>query len=291
MKKIKSNTLLMDLIYDIIGATLYSTAIYIFAKNANFAPGGISGVSLIIHHLWGLPVGIVSLIINIPLILLSYRFVGKKFLIKTLRSMIFCTVFVDVIFPHLPAYTGEPLLAAVFSGVFLGAGLAFFYMRGSSSGGTDFLILPIKIMRPHLSVGVVTMVLDLIIIMLGWPVFGSIDSVLYGLVTTAVNSIVIDKIMYGVGAGKLILIISSKGQQVADYIARECDRGSTMSQAVGTYTGEERQILFCACSKSEAYKIRSAAYQIDERSFVMIAEASEVYGEGFIHPGKKASFL
>lgn len=286
MKK-QTKELMWDVLADIAGGLFYALGIYTFAKTANFAPGGLSGLALITHHLWGLPIGIMTLVFNIPVILLSFRLLGKRFLFKSLRSMIVCTLFVDFLLPAVsPPYTGSPLLAALYSGIFLGAGLAVLYMRGSSSGGTDFLTMSVKVLRPHMSLGVVTMIIDLIIILMGWPVFGNIDSVLYGIVATGVTSIVIDKIMYGVGAGKLIIIISDHGQEVADKIANAIDRGSTLIRAIGTYTGSERQVLLCACNKSQAFKVRSAAHEVDENAFVMITETSEVYGEGFLEQKK-----
>ena len=281
MKK-QTKELMWDVLADIAGGLFYALGIYTFAKTANFAPGGLSGLALITHHLWGLPIGIMTLVFNIPVILLSFRLLGKRFLFKSLRSMIVCTLFVDFLLPAVsPPYTGSPLLAALYSGIFLGAGLAVLYMRGSSSGGTDFLTMSVKVLRPHMSLGAVTMIIDLIIILMGWPVFGNIDSVLYGIVATGVTSIVIDKIMYGVGAGKLIIIISDHGQEVADKIANAIDRGSTLIRAIGTYTGSERQVLLCACNKSQAFKVRSAAHEVDENAFVMITETSEVYGDDF----------
>lgn len=291
MKQKWIRTLLVDLCFDIIGSILYSVGIYTFAKTAGFAPGGLSGLALIINYLWGLPIGVMTLVLNIPLLLLSYRFVGRRFLLKTMRSMIICTVFLDLVFPHFPVYTGTPFLAALYSGVFLGAGLAFFYMRGSSSGGTDFLTMSIKVLRPHLSIGLVTMLIDVVIILLGWPAFGNVDSVLYGLAATAVTSVVIDKIIYGVGSSKMVVIITSLGQEVADKIALECGRGVTIAQAAGGYTGAPRQILLCACSKPEAYQVRSVAHELDPASFVMVAETGEIYGEGFADPKRKTAFL
>lgn len=280
--KNKTKEWLLDLLADIVGGLFYALGIYTFAKTANFAPGGLSGLALITYHLWGLPIGIMTLVLNVPVILLSYRLLGKNFLLKSLRSMIFCTIWVDFILPLTPAYSGSPLLAALYSGVFLGAGLGLLYMRGSSSGGTDFLTVSVKAIHPHLSLGAVTMIIDLVIILMGWPVFGNIDSVLYGIIATAVTSIMIDKVMYGVGAGKLVIIITSKGQAIAQQISTACGRGSTLIRAIGTYTEEERHVLLCACNKSQAFKVRSAVYEVDADAFVMITEASEVYGEGFM---------
>lgn len=284
-------TTLIDQLYNIVAGLLYAVSICYFAQNADFAPGGLSGLALIGNHLWNLPIGITTLVLNIPLVLLSLKFLGRSFLIKTLITMLWCTFFQDVVFTRIPGYDGNPLLAAVFSGITLGASLALMYMRGTSSGGTDFLTMSIKMLRPHLSVGVVTGLIDLFIILLGWPVFGSVDAVLYGLITTAATSLVIDKIMYGSSSSKMLTIITTKGQEIADFIAREADRGSTMLRAVGTYTGTERQMLLCVCARPQVYTIRTAAYRIDPSCMVMISDTSEVYGEGFIDPQQQTAFL
>lgn len=274
----------LDWICDIVGNILFSVGIYTFAKLANFAPGGLSGVALIINYLWGLPIGMTSLVLNIPLILMSYRIVGRHFMLKSIRTIIINTIILDFIFPLTPAYAGNPMLAALFSGVFFGAGLGLIYMRGSSTGGSDFLTMSIKTLHPHLSIGAVTMAIDLVIIGIGWPVFGNIDAVLYGLIAAFVTSVVIDKILYGTSAGKLAIIITTCGPQVSARIDEVCARGSTSIRARGSYTDIDRQVLLCACSKTEIYKVRQAAHEIDPSAFVMITETSEVFGEGFIVP-------
>lgn len=185
--------LAVDILYDIIGSILFGAGIYTFAEGGNFAPGGISGIALIMNKLWNLPVGTMTLILNIPLVIISYKTVGKRFLMKTARTMIISTIFVDLVFPMFPYYTGQRLLAAIYSGALLGLGMVLFYMRGSSSGGADFLTMTIKKKRPHMSLGRLTLLIDLIIILIGWPVFGDVDSVLYGLIAVFVCSMVIDK--------------------------------------------------------------------------------------------------
>lgn len=289
MKNIR--TIVIDQLYNLVAGILYAVSICYFAKNADFAPGGLSGLALIGNYLWGLPIGTTTLVLNIPLILLSLKFLGKTFLGKTLITMLWCTFFQDVVFTRIPGYTGDPLLAAIFAGITLGGSLALMYMRGTSSGGTDFLTMSIKMLRPHLSVGALTGLIDLVIILLGWPVFGSVDAVLYGLITTVGTSLVIDKVMYGSSSSKMLTIITTKGQEIADCIAREADRGSTMLRALGTYTGTERQMLLCVCARPQVYTIRTAAYRIDPSCMVMISDTSEVYGEGFIDPEKPTAFL
>ena len=270
-----------DILYDIAGSILYAAGIYTFAGNAEFAPGGVSGLALILNHVWGLPVGTVTLLFNIPLVIISYRSVGRNLLLKSARTMLISSLFLDVVFPSVPMYTGNRLMASVYSGIFMGAGMALFYMRGSSSGGIDFLALAIKKKKPYMSIGVITMLIDLVVILLGWPVFGDVDSVLYGVASTGVSTIVIDRILYGIGAGTLAIIVTSRGKETAAEIRKRARRGVTSMKAVGEYTGTQRDVLLCACSKAESYLVKSAVQETDAEAFVMFAETSEVFGEGF----------
>ncbi len=167
MMKEKTQTLVTDQLYNLAAGFLYALSICYFAKGADFAPGGLSGLALLGNYLWGFPIGITTLVLNVPLVLLGFRFVGRAFLGKTVISMLWCTFFQDVVFADQPGYGGDPLLAALFAGITWGGALALLYMRGSSSGGTDFLTMSIKVLRPHLSVGVVTGAIDLVVILLG----------------------------------------------------------------------------------------------------------------------------
>ena len=277
----KTKGVVTGLFYDILGSILYAAGIYTFARYADFAPGGISGLALIINHVSGFPIGIATLVFNIPLILISLKFLGKGFLLRTFRSMLIITFFIDVVFPRLPAYSGSPIMAAIYYGVFAGAGMTCFYLHGSSTGGTDFVTLSIKAVKPHLSIGILTMLMDLIIILLGGVVFGDVDAVLYGILSTFVTSTVIDRFMYRMGAGTLAIIITDKGALTAKRIDEVIGRGSTSIKAVGSYTRQDRDVLLCACSNSQAYVLRRAVFEADEKAFVMLTETGQVFGEGF----------
>mgnify|MGYP002269330988 CR=1 FL=1 len=121
-------TFAVDTVYDVVGSILFAIGVYTFAKSADFAPGGVSGLALICNYLWDLPIGTMTLIINIPIIIISYKVVGRKFLLKSFKTMVISTLFLDLVFPLTPLYTGNSFLAAIFSGVFMGAGLALIYM-------------------------------------------------------------------------------------------------------------------------------------------------------------------
>ncbi len=284
LNKAHLRTFSIDTLVFIGGSILYALGIYTFAKNANFAPGGVSGIALILNHFTGWPIGIVTLVLNVPLVLVCTRIIGLPFVLKSIWTMIISALFIDVVFPHFPTYSGSPLLAAMFTGVLMGAGHALIYMRGSSTGGSDFVIMSVKKMRPHFSVGQISLAFDAVVILAGGFAFGSIDSVLYGIIASYAGSKTIDSVLYGAGSGKLTVIVTDHGQEIADAIDAEVERGSTLVPATGAYTGIRRDMLLCACSKSEVYKVRTAARAVDPHSMIMITEASEVIGEGFDPP-------
>lgn len=278
--------LAVDVGCDVGGSILFAAGIYTFARSADFAPGGISGLALIINYLTNFPIGSMTLLLNVPIILLSFKVLGKAFLLRSLRTMVISTLFLDVVFPLLPVYTGNQFLAALYAGVLTGGGLAVIYMRGSSTGGADFWIVSIKRRFPHLSMGKITLFSDGCIILLGGLVFRNVDAVLYGMVCTYASSVVIDKVLYGAGSGKMAVIVTSDGIATAEKISRTVERGSTLVKAIGPYSSKERHMIFCTCAKSEIFKVTQAAHHIDSEAFVTVTEASEVFGEGFSQLGE-----
>lgn len=274
----------LDTLYDIAGSILFAVGVYTFALHAGFAPAGISGVVIIINHYTNLPLGAMSLLLNVPIVLITFRILGRDFLIKSFRTMVISALILDGIFPHFPAYEGDPLLAALFCGVFSGTGLALIYLRNSSTGGTDFLILSCKKLWPYLSIGQLTMAIDGLVIVAGGLVFGHIDAVLYGIISTFLTTLVIDKITLGIGRGKVAMIITDHGEEIAHMIDQVTGRGSTLIPVIGTYSGQAKQLILCASSKTEIIKVRAAAHTIDPHALVIICESNEVFGEGFQSP-------
>jgi len=277
-----------DLLHDVVGSFLYAVGISFFAENANFAPGGITGIAMIIHHYVPfLGIGLMSLIINIPVAIICYRLLGQVFFFKSVKSMLISALFLDVIVPLLGSYPDaatNPLLAALFAGALSGIGLAIIYMPGSSTGGTDFIIMSIRKLKPHLSIGTISLVVDGVVILLGWPVFGNINAVLYGVLMTVVSTTVIDKLMYGTGTRRMLLVISDKAQEIANSIMEETERGATLADVRGAYTGKPHQMMMCVCSKVEVFTSRRIINRIDPSAIVMLTTVDEAYGEGFLEP-------
>ncbi len=274
-----------DVLHDVIGSFLYAIGISFFAAKADFAPGGITGIAMIIHHyLPDLGIGFMSLVINIPVAIICYRLLGRVFFFKSVKSMLISALFLDVIVPHLGFYQDNPLLAALFAGALSGIGLAIIYMPGSSTGGTDFVIMSIRKLKPHLSIGSISLIVDGIVILLGWPVFGDINAVLYGVLMTIVSTTIIDKLMYGTGTRRMLLVISDKAKEIADAIMEETERGATLADVRGAYTGKPHQMMMCVCSKVEVFTSRRIINRIDPGAIVMLTTVDEAYGEGFLDP-------
>ncbi len=274
-----------DLLYDVMGSILYALGVYTFAVGADFAPGGVSGMAVIIHHFFKqVPIGTCILCINIPIILLCYRVMGKMFLVKSLKTMVISSFFLDAVFPHFPLYQSNALLASVFAGVFMGLGLAFVYMRGSSTGGSDFFILSLHKLFPHRSIAQITMIADGSIVVLGGLLYGRIDALLLGVIATFIASRAIDAVLMGKQSGKMMTIITSQGQAIANSINEEVGRGCTIIPASGAYTGDPRQVLMCACSKNQISAIRKITFRMDNHAIVTIGSYDEAFGEGFQNP-------
>ena len=274
-----------DLLHDVVGSILYAAGIYTFAATANFAPGGITGIALIInHYVPFLRIGLLSLIINVPVAIVCYRLLGRVFFFKSVKSMLISALFLDLVFPLFPQYDGanNPLLAALFAGALSGAGLALIYMPGSSTGGTDFIIMSIRKKKPHLSIGTISMAVDGTVILLGGVVFGNINAVLYGVLMTIVSTTVIDKVMYGTGTRRMLLVISDKAEEIAKAIMEETERGATLADVRGAYTGQTHQMMMCVCSKVEVFTSRRIINRIDASAIVMLTTVDEAYGEGFM---------
>ncbi len=285
IKKMFENYTLKDFIrdlrIDLVSCSIYAVAIICFATPAEFAPGGVNGLAIISNYLFDTQIGTVQFLLNIPLILISFKILGPKFMFKTVKTMMILSLFLNI-FTFLPVYTGDRLMAAIFSGVLVGAGLGGLYANGGSSGGTDFLTLSIKKKAPHFSVGSISVSIDAIVLVVGAFAFNDIDAALYGAVSAGIGGIICDKVIYGTGSGKMALIVTEKGEEVGKAIGKATGRGASIIKITGAYTGQEREVVLTAMNKQQAFPIRKIAHDVDPKSFVILTTTDEVFGEGFL---------
>lgn len=277
----KGKELAIDILIDIVGNMLIAIGVYNFAANSGFPVAGISGIALIFYHLFGLPIGVMTVVLNIPIILMCYKLLGKEFLLRSLKTMIIAWPLMDIVAPMLPVYSGDRMLSAICVGVFSGLGYALIYLRNSSTGGADFIIMSVRAIKPHLSIGKIAFITDVVIVGLGGVLFGDADSIIYGLILTYILSTVVDKVMYGIDAGKMTLVVTDHSKEVAAKIDEMTERGCTFLRGVGSYSGEEKMVVMCACSNKEMHKVQKAVKEVDNRAFLITMESNEVRGEGF----------
>lgn len=272
----------IDILIDIIGGMLIAAGVYNFALYANFPVAGFTGIALILHHLFSLPIGIGTILLNIPVSILCYKYLGKTFFFNSLKTMVISSLLMDYVAPLLPVYTGSRLLAALCMGVLSGSGYALIFMRGSSTGGQDFVTMALKKARPHVTLGFLTLIFDTSVILIGSLfIFKEIDGFIYGTIVTYLMATVMDKMIYGTNEGKMSLIITDFGEEIAEQIENHTQRGSTLLKGMGCYSKKQKDIVLCACSNKEMYKISKAVKHIDPDAFTIIVKSNEVVGEGF----------
>ena len=281
MGKFNLKKLIYDIFIDVLGGILIGIGVYNFAANAAFPLAGISGIALIFYRLFGFPIGWVSMLLNVPIALACYKTLGKGFFVRCVRTVIITSLIIDYVAPLFPVYTGSRMLAALCTGIFSGLGYALIFMNNSSTGGMDFITVAIKVKRPHLTLGKIVFITDAVVVAIGGLIFRDVDGTIYGFVITYLLSFVMDKIMYGIDSGKMTLIVTTKGQEVADKIDQYSGRGSTLLKGKGSYSGIEKEVVMCACSNKQMYAIRKMVKEVDPLAFTVIMESNEVVGEGF----------
>lgn len=197
--------LLKAVLIDCFGSLMIGIAVIVFAVSADFAPGGVGGMAIIVNYLTNMPIGRATLVLNIPIILISFRLLGLRFFLTSLKTMVISSFFMDYVVCWLPAFHGSRLVAAVCAGICAGIGYGSIYLQNSSTGGSDFLIMAIRKLKPQMSIGRLTQLLDGSIIFVAAFVFRQVDAVFLGLIYTMVNSLTIDFVMRFLRESKLPL--------------------------------------------------------------------------------------
>ena len=265
----------------LLGCSLYSLGVNCFAVPNEIAQSGMTGAAVIINYLFHTPVGITNFVINIPLLVLMFLFLGKKMLARTLWVTVVLSAALDIFGAFMPVYQGDMILASLFCGLLEGAGLGLIMITGATSGGTDIVAKLINKRWPHLSVGSMVMVADAIIVIMGMIVFRSIESGLYAIIVIFVSSRVIDSMIYGTGNGKMLMIVTEKADEISKAIISTTKRGVSILPAKGAYTGKDKSILLCVARKNEIANIIKTVKATDEKTFIIVSEANEILGQGF----------
>lgn len=277
----------VDILFDIAAAVLYAVSVNMFTAPNQIAPGGVTGLATILNYLLGVPIGITTFLINVPLVILGLIFLGKAFTLKTLKTVVFFSLFVDLLNPVLQPYTRDHLLASLFGGILMGAALGLVFLRGSTTGGTDILGRLIQLPMPHVQIGKLIMLTDGLILLLSTIVYHNIETAMYGVIVIFLDGKVIDTILYGYDTGKQLMVISDSNEEIGRRVMEELERGATFFQARGAYSNEEKDVLMCIVKRNQFGKVKRIIKEIDPDAFVIVTEAGEVIGDGFKSIDKK----
>ncbi|MDR0531277.1 MAG: YitT family protein [Oscillospiraceae bacterium] len=276
-------TLAVDQVYFLLGSLSFAASINLFALPNHIAQSGFSGLSVIVHELFGLPVGMVNLALNIPLFILAFILLGWKFVSKTIWATIELSVVIDLMAKFVTwNYTQDRLLATFCCGALRGFGLALILMRGTTSGGTDIIGWLVRKRWPHISLGRAILAAESLVVLTSAWVFRDISAALYAVIMIFINTKVIDSMLYGLNNGKVFYIFSQdKAEEIARAIIDRVGRGVTLLPGKGVYTGQKREMILCVVHRGEVSPLRRLIKEMDPNSFMVMAEAQEVFGQGF----------
>lgn len=270
-----------DIIFFAAGGFLYSAAVMLFLSPNEISPGGLTGISTMLNHLFMLPVGLTVFVLNIPILIIGFLKFGGVFIIKTTAATVVISAMLDSVEKILPALKIDPILAAVFGGILMGLGLSLFMLRGATTGGVDIIAKLINRRFPHLTVGRLMLLTDAVIVALTAFVYRNTESALYSVAALYASSQVMDMMLYGADKGKIIYIITKNAEDTAKAILSLVKRGVSLIDVTGAYTGSKRRMIMCTVRRNEVSSVYRLVREYDDNAFIVVGEAGEIFGEGF----------
>ena len=272
----------MKIIYAIIGGIIFAVGYAVFLIPHQIVPGGVSGIAMILRFIYGTPVGIVAIILNIPLFFIALRVLGISFGLRSVGAIIYTNLLIDflVYSVKIPSPTNNTVLAALYGGMLLGIGLGLIFRSDASTGGTD-IIGQVLSRYTNLSVGMWIMIVDFVVITAAGITTRSIELALLGYLALFLSSKVIDLILEGIDYARAAFVISTKTDKITDEIYEKMQRGVTILDGHSPYSKEERPVIMCVITKKQTPFFRSLVKKIDEDAFVILTDVFEVLGKGF----------
>lgn len=279
----KRARLATDIIIVIIGTALTALGIHTFISSNAIGMGGVTGIAIVLSYLTKIPIGIFTLVMNVPMLFVGFRKLGKEYILKTAVSVVTFTVVMDYLMVFVPIYTNDKLMASIFGGVIMGIGYGLIYWRGAASGGMDIAVKLVAKRYPYFSMGNILTVTDIVVIAMAVLVYKNIDTAMYAIIVSFVYTRAVNTILYGRNPGKLVLIVSKEKEAIRAQVLESMNRGLTLLQGRGAYTGNPEEVIMCAVPDSEFYKLKRIVNEVDENAFLIVVNSNEIMGKGFQH--------
>ena len=282
MAKPNLTRMVRDYAWIALGSVLYSLSFDWFYVPNQIGFGGLTALGMILNYLSpAIPIGMVVLILNIPLFLLGWKFLGGHTLVSSLFAMTATSVLVDLIAAMYTFPSMDPMLAAIFGGVSLGVSLGMIFSKGATTGGTDLTARLLKLPFAWLPMGKLLMVVDLTMLLSVSLVFRSMESAMYGMISLYISTLVMDGVLYGLDQSKVAYIVTPRPQEISAEIDRQMDRGATFLHGEGSFSREEKLVLMCAFKQKQIVPLKALVHELDPEAFLIVCDAHEVLGQGF----------
>ncbi|MGL5354853.1 MAG: YitT family protein [Clostridium sp.] len=282
--KIKENkSVILDFIVIFLGCLIASLGVNLFLTNAKLLSGGATGIALILEYTVNIPSGVTVFLINLPLFLLSYKRLNKRFTLYSAIGMISLSVSLIITKPLSTLIAiDDVLLYCIYGGVLCGIGYGLVFLRNGSTGGVDIITMVIRKKYSNFEIGKVSFSINCIIVFVGALIFG-LPKALYTLISIFLQGIIVDRVLNGFNSKKLLLILTEKEEEMINYIIKDMHRGVTSLIAEGEYTHSRKKMLYCAVTSSQMIHVKLKLLKIDPKAFITIIDVSEVNGKGFQH--------
>lgn len=278
--KRKMKNIIIEIIGIMLGAAIMAFGVSLFLLPNQLSSGGFSGIATLLYYLFKLPMGTTILVLNIPVFILSMFKIGKKYFIKSLIGTASLSIFIDF-FEKFEPLTNDKVLACIYGGIIIGIGTAIVLKVNGSTGGSEMVSHLINHYNSEIRTGNAIVIIDAIIIALNVIFFKNLEVGLYSAIAIYLMGKMIDIIFEGIYFTKMIVIISSKGEEIAKGIEQNIQRGVTGLYGKGMYTNKDKLILICAAPRRDVGRLKEMVKQIDPHSFIIISNSREVLGEGF----------
>lgn len=258
----------------------YAVGISLFLDPNNLAPGGISGISIMLSRITPIATGTWIMLLNVPIMVLGLWKFGVKFLISTIYCTYISSFFTNLLSGY-GALTSDKLLAALAGGTIMAVSLGMVFKAGATTGGVDIIVKVMRLKYKHLKTGNLYLMMDAAVVILSGIMFRNLETALYAAVTIFVNSVVLDTVLYGKDGAKMIYIISDHPKQITERLLADLDIGVTSLHGEGAYSGKEKEVLMCVMRKPLAPKAQQIVKEEDPEAFMIVSDATEIFGQGY----------
>lgn len=261
-------------------AAVNAAGISLFLDPLGIAPGGVTGIAILLNRFLPTQVGTLILLLNVPILLLGAWKLGLRMFLSTVWTVLWIGLFADIFVANIEPISDDPLVASLIGGILISIGVGLAFKVGATTGGIDIIVRLLRLRYPHLRTGTCFLILDLTIVFSTGLILRSIETAAYAFLTVMTSSFVVDRILYGRDEERMLYVISGYAEDITRRILAELNTGATILHGLGAYSGNNRSVILCVLKKSLAPRAIAIVREVDERAFLIVTDAREIYGEG-----------